>query len=155
MLDTIPRQLLIELQHFDLAGPVVPDINYLEQIDPILMLWHNHDIRRVKTHSLVFETCVGKGRLLVSALQHTARTNSAGRWLLHAFVQHLDGGPNPTHSFSTTTVRRMREKIDEKKIELIRKTWRFKTDSKNAGLANKWHLPSTELDDSWKDIRIG
>jgi Glycosyl hydrolases family 2, sugar binding domain/Glycosyl hydrolases family 2, TIM barrel domain len=155
LFDTIPRQLLIELQHFDLAGPVVPDINYLEQINPVLMLWHNHDIRRVKTHGLMFETRVGKGRLLVSALQHTAGTNSAGRWLLYALVQHLHGGPDPTRALSAATVRHMREKIDEKKIELIGRTWRFRPDPQNVGLANKWHLPSTKLDDLWKDIRIG
>ncbi len=155
LLETIPRQLLIELQHFDLAGPVVPDINYLEQIDPILMLWHNHDIRRVKTHGLVFETRVGRGRLLVSALQHDAKTNSVGHWLLHTFVKHLAGESQPANSLSTATVRGMREKIDERKIELAQKTWQFKPDGSNTGLAKKWHLPSTKLDDSWKDIGIG
>ncbi|MGB7733127.1 MAG: hypothetical protein WBL72_05475, partial [Thermoguttaceae bacterium] len=75
----VPRDLFVELQHFDLAGQVVPDIDYLDGIDPILMLWDTHDLKTVKTHGLVFETRVGKGRLLVSALRHAGRENAAGR----------------------------------------------------------------------------
>ena len=63
----VPRDLFVELQHFDLAGPVVPDVGYLDAIDPILMLWDTHDLKTVKTHGLVFETRAAKGRLLVSA----------------------------------------------------------------------------------------
>lgn len=88
----VPRELLVELQHFDLAGPVVPDVSYLEQISPILMFWDNHDLQRVKTHGLVFETRVGQGRLLVSTLNHSSPTNSAGRWLLGGLLHHLRTG---------------------------------------------------------------
>ena len=56
LLKNIPRQLLVELQHFDLASAVIPDISYLEEIDPIVMLWNNHDLDKVKTQGLVFET---------------------------------------------------------------------------------------------------
>ncbi|MGV3486359.1 MAG: sugar-binding domain-containing protein, partial [Planctomycetaceae bacterium] len=66
-LQRVPRELLIETQHFDLASDVIPNIEYLDQIDPLLLLWDNHDIRDVRTHALAFATNVGRGRLLVSA----------------------------------------------------------------------------------------
>jgi hypothetical protein len=96
----VPRDLFVELQHFDLAGQVVPDIGYLGHIDPILMLWDTHDLKTVKTHGLVFETRVGKGRLLVSALRHTGPENSAGRWLLSEFVDRLNSPVPPKNAIS-------------------------------------------------------
>ena len=94
----VPRDLFVELQHFDLAGPVVPDIDYLDAIDPLLMLWDTHDLKTVKTHGLVFEARVGKGRLLVSALRHTGRENAAGRWLLQVLVDQLNSPVPPKHT---------------------------------------------------------
>ena len=155
LMDHIPRQFLVELQHFDLAGSVIPDIKYLEQIDPILLLWHNHDIDRVKTHGLVFETRIGKGRLLVSALNHGPRGNSAGRWLLDAFVRHLGTASNPDHQLSADSIRHIRNKIREKKIDLTIQPWSFKPDPDNSGLQQDWHLPSDTLDRTWKEIQIG
>jgi hypothetical protein len=96
----IPRDLFVELQHFDLAGRVLPEIDYLDSIDPILMLWDTHDLKTVKTHGLAFETRAAKGRLLVSALRHTGRTNSAGRWLLQEFVDRLLSPNPPRHALT-------------------------------------------------------
>lgn len=90
-----PHDFLVELQHFDLAGPVIPDIKYVEGVDPILMLWDTHDQAAVKTHGLIFETWVGKGRLLVSAVRHTGATNAAGRWLLRTLLDHLSFSAQP------------------------------------------------------------
>jgi hypothetical protein len=97
---SVPRDLLVELQHFDLAGQVVPDIGYLDGIDPILMLWDTHDLKTVKTHGLVFETRAAKGRLLVSALRHTGEENSAGRWLLPVLVERLNSATPPKNRLS-------------------------------------------------------
>lgn len=155
LLNEIPRQLLVELQHFDLAGSVVPDIAYLEQIDSILMLWHNHDIDRVKTHGIVFETRAGQGRLLVSALDHGSSSNSSGRWLLDAFFQHLASSHQPKHEFAKTTLQQIREKIGSEKIELANVLWDFKPDGTNIGLQEAWFEPATKIDDSWKSIKIG
>ena len=155
LLSVIPRQMLVELQHFDLAGSVIPDIMYLEQIDPILMLWNNHDIDRVKTQGLVFQTRVGKGRLLVSALNHGTSTNSAGRWILDSLVRHLANPHQPTHEFSAATIQQLREKIVARKIELAKIPWEFKPDTDNVGLQEAWHQPDLEIDDSWKSIKIG
>jgi len=150
----VPRDLIVDTQHFDLAGDVIPDITYLEQIDPIVMLWDNHDIKEVKTHGLVFETKVGKGRLFVSALNHTGKTNAVGRYLLDEFLKHVADGPEPKHALSDATRRQLREKLQERKVELVKNTWKFKPDPKEEGLKLNWHQPSFKVDDSWKDIRI-
>lgn len=146
--------MMVELQHFDLASDVIPDINYLEEIDPILMLWDNHDIKEVKTHGLVFETRVGKGRLLVSALNHSGDTNAAGKWLLHAFQKHLDSGPPPRNALKPETIARMRAKLNEKKFDLVTKSWQFQPDAKNEGLKLGWEKPGFD-DQAWKPIKIG
>jgi hypothetical protein len=98
----VPHDLLVELQHFDLAGQVVPDVGYLDSIDPILMLWDTHDLKTVKLHGLVFEARVVKGRLLVSTLRHSGRENSAGRWLIERFVDHLSSSVPAKNSLSKT-----------------------------------------------------
>ncbi len=94
----VPRDLLVELQHFDLAGPVIPDIQCLDGIDPILMLWDTHDLAAVKTHGLIFETRVGQGRLLVSAVRHTGSENAAGRWLLQMLLEHVRSSTQPKNA---------------------------------------------------------
>jgi hypothetical protein len=147
------HELLVETQHFDLAGDVIPDMEYLEEIDPILMLWDNHDIPQVKTHGLVFETRVGKGRLLVSALKHTGKTNSGGKWLIDVLLEHLDKGPIPKNGFSDATIQRLRLKLKEKTLDLTRQRWNFKPDGKNIGVQENWH--TAKVDDTWKPIRVG
>jgi hypothetical protein len=151
----LPREFLVELLHFDMAGPVVPDLGYLEQITPILMFWDNHDLQRVKTHGVVFETRIGKGRLLVSTLNHLSPTNAAGRWLLARLLQHLEQGAPPRHAMQPATIQRMREKVDEAKIELVRRPWQFKPDPENQGLSQGWQKPDFVMDQSWKEIQIG
>jgi hypothetical protein len=151
----VPRPLLVDLQHFDLAGPVVPDLGYLEQISPILMFWDNHDLQRVKTHGLVFETRIGQGRLMVSTLNHWSSTSAAGQWLLTRLLQHLDKGPPPRNALSRAAIKRMREKVEEDKIELVKRSWKFKPDPNNQGLEQRWHERDAAGEESWNEIRIG
>jgi hypothetical protein len=151
----IPRDFLVDLQAFDLAGDVIPDVGYLDQIDPILMLWDNHDIKEVKTHGLVFEAKVGEGRLMVSALNHGPRTNAAGRWLLDVFLDHLANGPGPKHASSEETRRRLREKLDERKVDLEPLAWRFRPDPKDEGLQEGWNRAALDLGKEWGEIRVG
>jgi hypothetical protein len=151
----ISQQMLVELQHFDLAGPVIPDIQFLKEVTPLMLLWDNHDLTYVKTHALVFETRVGKGRLLVNALNLDGDHNSAGRWILQNLIEHLADGPAPTNGLTESTLQGMREKFVEKKLELIRNDWAFQPDPENSGLAKGWHTIDLELDENWKPIKIG
>jgi hypothetical protein len=99
-----PRAFWIELQHFDLASAVIPDIKYLAEIDPVLMLWDTHDLKTIKTHGLIFETRIAqKGRLLVSAVNHTGPDNAAGRWLLGVFLDDLKSPATSRNALSGET----------------------------------------------------
>ncbi len=149
------HELLVDQQHFDLAGDVIPDVPYLEEIDPILMLWDTHDIPEVKTHGLVFETRIGKGRLLVSALRHGGDNNPAGARLKERLLQHLDQGPLPRNALKPETLAGMKAKLREKKVNLAGQPWKFKPDPKDAGLQQGWHQPGLSLDDQWQPIQIG
>jgi len=113
----VPRQLLLELQHFDLAGPVIPNVAYLESITPILMLWFTHDLRQVDTQGLVFETQIGRGRLLVSALRHTSTVHAAGPWLARVFAEHVATGPLPQHVIEARKIAEMKDTIQTQHID--------------------------------------
>ncbi len=93
----LPRDLLLELQHFDLASEVVPDLPQLDSWDPHLLLWDTHDQKSIKTHGLVFETRAAKGRVLVSTLRLNGPHNAAGHWLVGVLLDHLRLDPPPRH----------------------------------------------------------
>lgn len=156
-LRAIPRDLLLDLQAFDLAGDVIGSVSWLEQIDPLLMLWDTHDLDHVESHAILFETRVDRGRLVVSALRHSGEGNAAGEWLLGALVARLaDPAASPgTGRLSAETVARLREKVREEKIPLETLSWSIRTSPDGDGLRRGWHLPDLAVDDSWKPIRIG
>jgi hypothetical protein len=147
-------QMFTENQHFDLASDVIPEIDYLEEIDPILMLWDNHDIKTVKTHGLLFETRVGSGRLLVSAISLDDKADMTKAVLKKVLLKHLDSGPPPRNALKPETIARMRAKLNEKKLDLTKQTWRFLPDGKNEGLSLGYEKPGYD-DTAWKPIKIG
>ena len=151
---TIPRDLLVELQHFDLSSQVVPDIKYLEAIDPILMLWDTHDLKKIKTHGLIFETRAAKGRLLVSAVSHAGQGNAAGRWLLQVLLDHLNSPAPPRNALPNDVWASLKDELHAERTNLVACTWRFKPDPDNAGLSQGWHQPKLATEEGWKDIRI-
>jgi len=151
----VPRDLLLELQHFDLASDVVPDLPQLDSFDPILLLWDTHDQKRIKTHGLVFETRAGSGRLLVSALRHGGKQNGAGQWLLTEFINHLRSGEPPRHSLPNDVWGYLKSGLHAEQTNLVSCTWRFKPDPQNEGLDRGWQSPALATDADWKDIRIG
>jgi hypothetical protein len=153
--EAAPHDFWVELQHFDLARDVVPDLTYLEDLDPILMLWDIHEQRAVKTHGLMFATRAGQGRLLVSAVRHHGGANAAGKWLLGVLLEELAQGPPPRHALSAAHWRRLKEKLHEDKIPLVDRPWRFRPDPRNEGLEKGWHSPAQPEAADWTDIRIG
>lgn len=157
LVKSYPRlhELLVDHQAFDLAGDVIPDMEYLEEIDPIMLLWDNHDMKEVKTHGLAFETRVGQGRLLVSALNHMGRDNAGGAWLLERFLAHLADGPPPRRSITPNTLQRLRDKLNEKKQDLTQHAWQFRPDPKDQGRDLGWQQVNVANDDTWRPIRIG
>lgn len=151
----IGRQLLVDLQQFDLAGDVIPDIGYLDAITPIVMLWDRHDIKEVKTHGLVFECTIGKGRLLVSALNHTGSTNAAGKWAFQQLVMYLNSNLYEPKAMTPETLEHLKAKLAEEKIDLTPKSWQFRPDAKEEGLKAGWGKPSVPDPAAWKPIHVG
>jgi hypothetical protein len=154
--DRIPRDFWVELQQFDLAGRVIPDLHDLESIDPIVMLWDDHDLKTVRTHGLLFETRASSGRLLASAIGigEKGRENPGLEWTVSQLLDHLAAGPPPKHALSERAWKHLREKVHEKKIDLDGLSWRFKPDRNNEGIAGAWASPKLVLDESWKPIKI-
>jgi hypothetical protein len=157
LLERIPREFWIELQQFDLSGQVMPDLKGLESVDPIVMLWDDHDLKTVLTHGLLFETKAANGRLLVSSLGLGGKpgANPAGQWVLDALMDHLATGPGPQHALSASDWRHLRAKLHEERIELTQVKWRFKPDRNDEGVKHDWGSTNLALDETWKEINVG
>lgn len=151
----VPRDLLVELQHFDLASRVVPDLGYLDAIDPMLMLWDTHDLKTVKTHGLIFETRAAKGRLLVSAVNHAGEQNPAGRWLLGVLVDQLRSGAAPKHALPEDVWSNLKQQLHAEQTNLTARVWRFHPDPKDEGVAQGWQRVKLASEAGWSDIRVG
>ncbi len=150
-----PREWIVELQHFDLAADVIPNVRYLDSIDPLVMLWESHDLSEVRTHGLVFRMPVGThGQLLVSALNHGGPGNVAGHYLLGQLLK--------PPAFSTTetadelrgrrNLARLQAEVTARRISLEARDWRFLPDGLAEGAAALWY--AVDLDDSgWETIQ--
>jgi hypothetical protein len=150
----IARDFFVELQHFDLAADVVPNLPQLESFDPMLLLWDTHDQDTVKTHGIIFETRAGKGRLFVSAARHTGE-NPAGRWLLEVLLEHLESDEPPRHALPDDVWGYLKARLHADQTNLVSRLWQFKPDPKGEGLTKGWHLPSLPSAADWKEIHIG
>ncbi len=145
---------IVELQHFDLAGPVVPNIDsMLDDITPMVALWDNHDRVETRTHGLLFEIPVGRGRLFISALDHRRPTNAAGHWLSREIINYLAKPLNePDVARGTRNAARLNAELSRNDRELQSDDWRFQPDPTIDGEKNGWQ--ATDFDDAeWKTIK--
>lgn len=149
-----PDAMWLRLQATDLGGPVVPHLQWLDQITPYVMLWDNHDIDHVRTHGLIFATQVGKGRLLVCSPQLFGETNAAGKWLLQQCFEAFGDPKLCTSSLRPETIQALRNQLTRKIINLTDRPWTFRTDPSNDGLAQGWQR-EPQPSDEWKPIRVG
>ena len=150
-----PPELLVDLQQFDLAGKIIPEPGYLEEVEPLLLLWDTHDLDRVKTHALAFFARAGRGRLAVSALRHEGAGNAAGRWLLERLLRRLVQGPPPKKALSERLWSRAKMRLTAEDIPLAEKTWQFRPDPQNAGVRAGWFRLKAPQPETWRPIRIG
>lgn len=146
----IGRDFLLTMQHFDLAGPVMPDVQHLDEFAPVALLWDNHDIATVKTHALLYESRLGDGSFAATTFR---LDNAAGVYLTANLMRHLINGPRPERSLSAATVEAMREKMTERKIDLTSLAWRFRPDPDNQGLRENWHRRAGV--GTWQRIEVG
>jgi len=152
-------EMLVELQHFDLAGPVIPRIDpWIERIHPKLLLWDNHDLREFRTHGLLFSMPVGEsGVLMTSALNHEGESNAAGKWLLGHLIRSLatNSPPSLTESFPDgTNAELLRHNVLKKRLALTEVDWLFRPDRNDLGHQQNWQSERTDERD-WSPIRIG
>lgn len=150
--------LLVDLQHFDLAGPVVPDLQCLDQVTPLVMLWDNHDIATVKTHGLLFATKIGSGVMLVDCLNHGDGQGAAGARLFDEVLRWLETRPaERVQAMTLGTIEGIRDTLRQRTLDLTERVWSFQPDPMNQGLEMGWQS-KTLIDDKpegWKRISIG
>lgn len=156
------HRLLVDLQHLDLSGPVVPDLQWLEELTPLVMLWDNHDIATVKTHGLLFATKVGRGVMLVDSLGHGDGQCAVGSWLFGKAFEWLRAETRAEITDSLKplepgTLQILKDKLRERTLSLTDQAWRFRPDPQNHGLELGWHdkqLKESQAD-QWSEISIG
>ena len=146
------HNMLVELQHFDLAGDVISNIDhYLENIDPVVLLWDNHDRDVVNTHGLVFKMPVGAGNMCVSSLNHW--DNAAGKWLLSQLIGDLENMPRGAERTGKPNLQRLSRESNRKEIDLVKLEWKFLPDPGGNGHQLGWYR-SEFNDQNWKSISI-
>lgn len=144
--------LLVDLQHFDLAGPVQTNFDFWQSTSPWIMLWDTHDIKEVKTHGLVWLAQAGKGRIAVTMLNHDPDRSAVGPWLLAALCQALVS-EDELASLPNELLLRVESELATVQWNLTDQTWRLRQDPDFAGLDQGWHLPGADVSD-WDPIRI-
>ncbi len=153
-LNRCSREMLSYLQLFDLGGNTIIRGEALwEQVDPLLMFVETHDLKTVRPNLMLFETGVGKGRLIVSCLRHEGgpENNYAGFWLAKELVAHLLDGPNPARALSEEMVQVLYENLATETRD-IDPSWRFTTDPNNEGM--KAGFFKAGFDDSrWQNLQ--
>lgn len=143
---------LRDLQHFDLGGPVQPRFDLWTEGSPVLLLWDNHDIKEVRMHGLMWEAQVGRGRLLVSLLNHDPATSAVGPYLLGRALEHLRNGPAPA-PWSPVAVQRLRNDLLGRDVDLSQLDWFLRPDADQVGFAAGWAAAEIDAGD-WTPIRI-
>jgi beta-galactosidase/beta-glucuronidase len=128
----------------------------LPSIETWFALWDNHDRPETRTHGLLFSLPVGKGKLIVSTLNHEGATNAAGQWLLAKILQSL---LEPDQSRSGAAAERgernlaqLRSEVDRYSLELHDRRWAFQPDPEQRGKERGWHTTDFE-DRQWPQIR--
>ncbi len=143
-----PAEMLSYLQLFELGGGSIIRGEVLwDQVDPLLSFIETHDLKIVRPNLFLFETGLGRGRLIVSCLRHegTVKTNYAGHWLARELVAHLIDGPAPVQSLTPETIRVLGENLATETMD-IDPAWSFKLDRENQGVQAGFFR--TDYDDS-------
>lgn len=148
-----PHSFFVELQHFDLAGDVVPSIqDYLTSIEPIVLLWDNHDLKHVNTHGIIYRTWFDQGgSILVSAVDHAR--SPAGQYLLTQAINEMWAKRNDRPSRAgPDLLPRIESETAARSIRLDQLDWQFQADADHQGKLLGWE--KTDFNDAdWSEIR--
>jgi len=145
-----PVELITSLQPLDLGSPVIPKPLFLDQTDPWLLLWDNHDLDHYRTHALVFRCQVGQGHLLVSSLEHRKRSFPAGPWLLRELATAISRFPDAAKE-ETFWQDRLQKDLQATRVRLPATGWKFQPDPEGIGAKEGWHQPDWD-DSRWPAI---
>lgn len=152
--ERVPRELLHCLPLYELdGGRVVRGEELWEEVDPLLAFIETHDLDRVRANLVLFETGVGRGRLIVSALRHQGgvEANFAGLWLARELAAYLAGEAPPGRALSKRLLGALRTSLAAETLK-VEGRWRFRRDEIAAGVARGWFRP--EFDDAaWLELR--
>lgn len=151
--DRCPGPMLSYLQQFELGGNSIIRGEVLwDQVDPLLAFIETHDLTTVRPNLLLFQTRVGKGRLIVSCLRHEGgqEVNYAGYWLARELADYLLTGPEPTRSLNEETIQTLYDNLSTETLD-IDPTWFFKVDPNNIGL-NAGYVNRNYDDSHWKTL---
>ena len=147
-----PVELITSLQPLDLGSPVIPKPLFLDQTDPWLLLWDNHDLDHYRTHALVFRCQIGKGQLLVSSLEHRKPSFPAGPWLLRELAAAISQVPDAAEE-ETFWKDRLQKDLQATRIRLPATGWKFQPDPEGVGAREGWYHPNWD-DTNWAAIEI-
>ncbi|MCC6784117.1 MAG: hypothetical protein IT457_14840 [Planctomycetes bacterium] len=146
----IPKELLLELQSFDLeTGLAMRGDQLLEEIDPVLAFWDTHDIDRVQRWLLAFTTQLGEGRLAATTL---AVDSPAGRLVEQELLRCLVAETPPQNRLSEATIARLSGELTTRLLPL--EDWQLAPDPKDRGLAAGWQSGNGDGAE-WRPIRAG
>ncbi len=141
--ERFPREMLAYLQLFDLQGKgVIRGERLWGEVDPLLAFFETHDLDRVRPDLLLFQTRVGKGRLLVSALAPRL-SGIFGRWLLE--------GPAPERGLGKETIQALRQALSGEILK-VRGAWLFRKDPEGKGLEMGWEKAGIDPE-GWISLR--
>jgi hypothetical protein len=150
--DVGTSEMIESLQAFDLGGPVMNNLGIIDEVEPMVFLWDNHDISEYRFHACSWGANVNNGRLLVSTLETDVARGAATQFYLTRAIKMLEQG-GFAKSLEKETLLRIEADLRSELTEVPRNDWRFKADPKRTGIAEKWHSQSP--DSSWGSIRIG
>lgn len=150
--DAGTSDMVEHLQAFDLGGPVMTNLSIIDEVEPLVLLWDNHDIKEYRLHACSWGANVGKGRLFVSTLQTDVSRGAATQTVLSHAINVL-AQKGFAKSLGEETRLRIESDLSSELTEVPRNDWRFKADPKRSGVSEKWH--SLSPDSTWSGIRIG
>ncbi len=83
-------EMVEQLQAFDLGGPVMTSFSIIDEVEPFVLLWDNHDIKEYRLHACSWGANVGNGQLLVSTLQTDDSRGAATQFFLAHAINVLE-----------------------------------------------------------------
>ncbi len=152
----VNRQMLVELQPFDLAGAVMFDFPLMDEVQPLLSLWDNHDLSYYRSHALLWEARAGAGVIVCSSLNHGEGSGAAGRFLFESLLEYV-AGPVSAPALSAETLARLRADSRRQQKSLATADWKFRrageADLRGASTTDQWRSEAIG-EDAWQPIEI-